>query len=132
MVERKNAMKSAISAFFVVGIALAVAGCKLPEIEIEAVDFSALADGSYVGDYKAEMGSATVKVEAKGGRVTGVELVAFDSSPIGVPAKAIPARVVERQSLEVDTISGATYSCRVILKAIANALTQPAAGRTAY
>ena len=73
-----------------VGAALALAGCKLPEIDIATIDFASLADGSYGGSYKADMGSATVKVGVSGGRVTGIELVAFDSSPIGEPAKAMP------------------------------------------
>jgi uncharacterized protein with FMN-binding domain len=40
----------------------------------------------------------------------------------GKPAEVIPDRVIEMQSLDVDIISGATYSSKVILKAIENAL----------
>jgi uncharacterized protein with FMN-binding domain len=110
-----------------IGMALAASGCRLPEIEVGSVDFRAIPDGSYEGSYKAEMGSATVKVGIAGGRVTGIELVAFDSSPIGEPAKAMTGRVVERQGLDADCVSGATYSSKVILKAIENAL--PATGK---
>ena len=106
-----------------VGMALSLTGCKLAEIEVGTINFASLADGSYEGSYKAEMGSATVKVGVSGGRVTGIELVAFDSSPIGEPAKAMTGRVVDRQGLDADCVSGATYSSKVILKAIENALT---------
>ncbi len=37
---------------------------------------------------------------------------------MGQPAEAIIEDVVEDQSLDVDSVSGATYSSRVILKAI--------------
>ena len=40
----------------------------------------------------------------------------------GTPAEVIPEKVVETQTLEVDIVSGATYSSKVILKAIENAL----------
>jgi len=106
-----------------IGMALSMTGCKMPSIDIGTVDFASLADGSYEGSYKAGMGSATVKVGVGGGKVTGIELVAFDSSPIGKPATAMTGRVVERQGLDADCVSGATYSSKVILKAIENALT---------
>jgi len=122
MENRKRRMTAGLLAG-AIGIALAAAGCKLPEIDIAAVDFASLSDGSYEGSYKAEMGSASVKVGVSGGRVTGIDLVAFDSSPVGEPAKAMPGRVVERQGLDADCVSGATYSSKVILKAIENALT---------
>ena len=40
----------------------------------------------------------------------------------GSGAERIPATVVEKQTLQIDMVSGATYSSKVILKAIENAL----------
>jgi uncharacterized protein with FMN-binding domain len=40
----------------------------------------------------------------------------------GKPAEVITEKVIETQSLQVDVVSGATYSSKVILKAIENAL----------
>ncbi len=40
----------------------------------------------------------------------------------GSDAEVVPDRVVASQSLRVDTVSGATFSSIVILKAIENAL----------
>ncbi|TYB94365.1 MAG: FMN-binding protein, partial [Kosmotoga sp.] len=40
----------------------------------------------------------------------------------GEAAEVIPEKVVEAQSLKVDIITSATYSSKVILKAIENAL----------
>ena len=54
-----------------------------------------------------------------------LELTAFESSPLGAPAaKAIPGRVLEAQGLGVDLVSGASYSSKVILKAVEDALAQ--------
>ena len=50
-----------------------------------------------------------------------IELKKHDNGQ-GFPAEIIPGKVVEAQSLEVDIVSGATYSSKVILKAIENAL----------
>lgn len=41
---------------------------------------------------------------------------------IGKPAEAIVEDIVENQSIEVDAVSGATNSSRVIMKACENAL----------
>jgi len=65
--------------------------------------------------------SAKVKVVVKGHRITGIELVEHRHGR-GAAAEAIPGRVVEAQCLAVDTVAGATYSSKVILKAIENAL----------
>jgi len=40
----------------------------------------------------------------------------------GKPAEAITASVIENQSVEVDVISGDTYSSKVILKAKENSI----------
>ncbi len=37
-------------------------------------------------------------------------------------AEAITASVIENQSVEADVISGDTYSCKVILKTLRNAI----------
>jgi uncharacterized protein with FMN-binding domain len=40
----------------------------------------------------------------------------------GTAAESIPETVVEKQTLQVDSVSGATYSSKVILLAIETAL----------
>jgi uncharacterized protein with FMN-binding domain len=40
----------------------------------------------------------------------------------GQGAEIIPEKVIEAQSLKVDSVSGATYSSKVILKAIQDAI----------
>ena len=63
-----------------------------------------------------------MKVFVKDHKIERIELVKHRNGK-GAPAEAITGKVVEAQSLQVDAISGATYSSKVILQAIENALT---------
>lgn len=94
---------------------------ELTESSIEDVDPSELKDGTYVGEYSVPPVSATVEVRLNGGRIEEI-LILDHGNGMGQPAEVIIENVVEAQSLKVDSISGATYSSRVILKAIEAAL----------
>ena len=94
---------------------------KLKDLKISNVDISEAADGTYASSYKAFPIIAEVKVTIKNHKITGIELVKHRTGQ-GAPAEIITSKVVEAQTLEVDAISGATYSSKVILKAIENAL----------
>ncbi len=61
--------------------------------------------------------SATVEVIIEGGRIEDIRLLDHGNG-MEQPAEAIIEDVVEDQSLDVDSVSGVTYSSRVILKAI--------------
>jgi uncharacterized protein with FMN-binding domain len=94
---------------------------ELKYLQIEEVDLSTIKDGSYSGEYSALPVSAKVKVTVEGYQITDIELVEHVNGQ-GSGAEIIPATVVEKQTLQIDTVSGATYSSKVILKAIENAL----------
>lgn len=94
---------------------------KLTDSSISNVDISKVADGIYTGSYEVFPIIAEVKVIVKNHEIQGIELVKHKSGR-GAPAEIIPSKVVEAQTLEVDVVSGATFSSKVILKAIENAL----------
>ena len=113
-----------------IGIIFAVIGVKtyleanlkqLVDLKISDVDLTKLEDGVYVGNYKAFPVAAEVKVTINKHEITEIELVKHSNGQ-GASAETIPAKVVEAQTLDVDIVSGATYSSKVILKAIENAL----------
>ncbi|OQB20474.1 MAG: FMN-binding domain protein [Firmicutes bacterium ADurb.Bin182] len=85
------------------------------------IDLSVIEDGVYPGSYSLFPVSAEVNVTVKDHAITDIELVKHDNGQ-GKPAEVIPQKVVESQSLDVDSVSGATHSSMVILKAIENAL----------
>ncbi len=110
----------------IAAIALAVNGVLIRvSANLEAlktkIDLNTIQDGVYSGSYSAFPVSAEVNVTVKAHRITSIDIIRHDNGQ-GAPAEAIPGKVVEAQSLQVDSVSGATYSSRVILKAIEGAL----------
>ena len=67
--------------------------------------------------------TAKVRVSVRGGRITDLQLLSHMHGP-GHGADAILKRVLASQSLRVDAVSGASYSSKVVLKAIETALNQ--------
>ena len=90
--------------------------------KIPAIDLAKIKDGTYTGSYRTFLVAAEVKVTVKDHRITGIELLKHENGR-GAAAERIPSKVIEAQSLVVDTVAGATISSKVILKAIENALT---------
>ncbi|HYE84079.1 MAG TPA: FMN-binding protein [Clostridia bacterium] len=93
-----------------------LADSTIPRLELENVE-----DGVYTGSHKVFPVAAEVKVTVKDHKITDIVLLEHNNGQ-GAAAVVIPEMVVKAQTLEVDTISGATYSSKVILKAISNAL----------
>ena len=94
---------------------------QLANTEIENVDLSPVEDGVYNGSYSAFPVSAEVRVTIKDHKIEKIELIKHNNGQ-GEDAEIIPDLVTEAQTLDVDSVSGATYSSKVILKAIQNAL----------
>jgi len=110
-------------------ISLSLLSCKtisefrqrIDAIEVENIDLQQVSDGEYEGEYDAAIVKARVKVIVKNHRIVDIELLQHENGR-GKPAEVIPAQVVAAQSLQVDTISKATHSSKVILEAIEQAL----------
>ncbi|TYB89642.1 MAG: FMN-binding protein [Kosmotoga sp.] len=94
---------------------------ELKALNIQDINISSVPDGKYKGSYSAFPISAEVEVTVSSGEIVDIELIKHDHGKGGA-AEAIPEKVVEKQSLKVDVITSATYSSKVILKAIENAL----------
>jgi uncharacterized protein with FMN-binding domain len=94
---------------------------QLSDLTIAKVDLSKKDDGIYGGSYKSFPVAAEVLVTISNHRIAEIDLVKHSNGQ-GSGAEIIPGKVVEAQSLEVDIVSGATYSSKVILKAIEAAL----------
>lgn len=94
---------------------------QLAHTEITDVDLTSAKDGDYIGNYSAFPVSAEVKVTIKSHVLKEIKLLKHNNGQ-GQGAEIIPDKVIEAQSLKVDSVSGATYSSKVILKAIQDAL----------
>ncbi len=82
---------------------------------------SLLPEGTYEGEYAAFPVKVRVATTIKEGTIANLQLLEHRNGQ-GQSAEAILASVLTEQKLDVDTISGATYSSIVILKAIENSL----------
>ena len=81
------------------------------------------ADGTHIGTGEGYNGTITVAVRIADGQITGVTVVSTsDDSSYWQSATAIIDEVVEKQSTDVDSVSGATYSSKGLKEAISNAL----------
>lgn len=96
----------------------------LADLPLPDLDLSEIEDGTYTGGFSAFPVSAEVEVTVSNHAITGIELVRHGHGR-GAAAEVIPGRVVEAQSLQVDAVTGATFSSMVILRAIAEAITGP-------
>lgn len=91
-------------------------------ITAQMPDLTQFADGVYRGIY--DLSGTPVKVNLdvyiQDNRIVKIEIIKHNCSPIGKKAENIIEYVIEKQSLEVDVVSGATASSKSILKAIEN------------
>lgn len=90
-------------------------------------DPSAYKDGTYYGTGTGFGGTLKVKVEISGGKITSIQIMENqDGSEYISKASALINTIIQNQSTNVDTVSGATYSSVGIIQAVRNALSQAA------
>ena len=100
------------------------------------LDFANLKDGTYSGTGQGRNGSIEVTVKVKSGKVTSVtiESSSEDAKYFNAAKDTVINGIISNQSLDVDTVSGATMSSNGIIDAVANALgieyTNPNSQRT--
>ena len=118
-------MKNRSLAAAVIFAALLI-GCTTAYKSLQASlpDVSGKPDGVYRGEY--DVSGTPVKVildvAVNAGRMAQITIVKHSSSPIGKKAEKITGTIIEKQSLDIDAVSGATASSKGILKAVENAL----------
>jgi uncharacterized protein with FMN-binding domain len=95
---------------------------QLSMLRIENVDLKSVDDGSYLGSYQVLPLMARVKVEIKDHRILNIEIVKHVTGQ-GKAAEAVVRSIIEKQRVDVDAVAGATYSSRIIEKAVERALT---------
>ena len=95
---------------------------EVKQTAIENVDVHSITDGTYEGSFSAYLWSDTVKVTVKNGKITAIETVGDPAFLDPATADELIARVKDRQTPQVDTVSGATVSSKAFLKAVENAL----------
>lgn len=95
-------------------------------VTLDGADFSKLKDGIYNGAYEGGMyrwRANEVKVTVSSGKVTDIQQInTKDPAAAKFDNALLYKRVIDNQSLQVDTISSATLTSKAYLKAIEDAL----------
>lgn len=94
---------------------------------IEAGRFQNLTDGIYTGSADAFRGDVEVQVTVEKQKVTDISILSYCDTEeyFFRAAPAVIDQMKAEQSLNVDAVSGATYSSNGIIHAVANALEIP-------
>lgn len=107
---------------FIAALLLSVAFTQHNQIEAITVEnYTNLNNGIYEGTFKTTLVSAKVNVEILNNQILDIILVEHNHG-LGSDAEDIIPIILEKNTPQVDTISGATHSSQVIKKAVENAL----------
>jgi uncharacterized protein with FMN-binding domain len=81
-----------------------------------------LPDGEYTGASRGHVDDVAVKVTVKDGKIAAVSVVKHKENRPRTAIKDIPASIVEKQSVKVDAVTGATHTSAAISRAASAAL----------
>ncbi len=79
-------------------------------------------DGTYTGSARGYRGPVRLSVQIAGGKIAAVKILSQRENRHRNSTAIIPARIVAKQSAEVDAVSGATVTSRAITRAARRAL----------
>jgi len=88
------------------------------------VSLGTLKDGSYQGEAPGFAGKITTEIVVTGGKIIGISIIAHHESKGWYEEvfREIPGRIIEKQRLRADVISGATKTSRGLVKSIESAV----------
>ncbi len=90
-------------------------------LPVKEINFEQIEDGQYIGNYEIFPVKVSVRVSIQDGEITQIDLLEHFNGK-GIPAEKIVDHIIEKQSLQVDSISGATVSSIAIKKAVEDSL----------
>lgn len=90
-------------------------------ITYSGIELSSIPDGLYLGECDVDFIRAKVEVVVAGGRIEEIRLLEHYNDR-GEAATGLEQEIIHQQMIDVDAVSGATNSSRVIKKAVDNAL----------
>lgn len=90
-------------------------------ITFSSIDISSIPDGTYIGECDVDFIYAKAEVIIQNGEIININLLEHKNDR-GQAAEEILDRIIEQQTIDVDAITSATNSSKVIMKAIENAL----------
>jgi len=98
---------------------------KYRKMVINDFDLAKVENGVYEGEFTGGRWKNKLEVTIQDHKITDIKLIkASSTAGMADIGEKIFQKVKEKQSLEVDTVSGATVHTKAILKSIENALSQ--------
>lgn len=91
------------------------------DISYSHMNIGELPNGVYEGECDVTYIFAKVRVTVKSGKITNIVLLEHRNEK-GGPAEKITKDIISKQQIDVDAVTGATNSSKVIKKAVENAL----------
>lgn len=91
------------------------------QLSFTSISFTEIEDGTYSGSASAGMVQAQVEATVKEHQLIHIEIVRHDQG-LGKAAEGIVQQMVKQNTTDVDVVSGATISSKVLRKAVENAL----------
>lgn len=117
-------MIPAVFALFIITICAVIfirMNSQVKSFDRSEVDVSQVKDGIYEGRSETDMVKVDVKVTVSDGDISDIEIVRHECGK-GKIANVIVDDMVEKDDVEVDAVSGATFSSEVIKDAVRSAL----------
>ena len=115
---------------FWVLLTVLVLGCSIATVAGGPVRHGELNDGVYRGTDRHGPNKAVVEVEIKDKKITKVEIIQHNAWRGKKANPIIPDEIIKHQSTDVDAVSGATNSSRVIMNAAQDAIENSYNGET--
>lgn len=125
LTENKFARISII-AFIILSVGFGIMGSlnlnRLRNMNIQNPDMSSINDGKYKGEFSDGGGVYKVEIEINNHSISQITMNTDRKSQYVYYARPVTSRIVQKQSLNVDVVTGATTTSKCILKAAENAL----------
>ncbi|HDP69585.1 MAG TPA: FMN-binding protein [Actinobacteria bacterium] len=95
---------------------------RVRNMPINEVDLSKVMDGSYRGDFSYANFTYEAEVSVKNHEIENIKILKNREDEYAKRAEGVVQKVRKSQSLDVDTVTGATTTSKALLKAMENAL----------
>ncbi len=95
----------------------------LRRLQITDIDLTNVADGVYTGAYGKEVLFAKLQVTVAAGQIADIQVLE-PSNGLGKAANQMISSVLSAQSLQVDIVTGASATSKLVLRTVEEALRQ--------